>query len=63
MSKTVGTLHAGGLIFGTGLRKMLIRDRTPKSYADGVPETGQTFMSDFWIKGRRGWRWIFSSPV
>jgi len=23
-------------------------------YADGVPETGQTFMSDFWITGRRG---------
>ena len=26
-------------------------------YADGVPETGQTFMSDFWINGRRVRRW------
>ena len=24
-----------------------------KSNADGVPETGQTVMSDFWINGRR----------
>jgi hypothetical protein len=28
----------------------MCRDGMLNSYADGVPETGQTFMSDFWSK-------------